>query len=94
MSFEIRAFEDWQELRQIRLRALEDSPEWFAAKFEVESAKSPEEWKTELEAAQWRLIAKANENAGMMRCRKQNHFGMQTAGYLVAGLRRNFGAKG
>ena len=66
MSFEIRAFENWQELRQIRLRALEDSPEWFAAKFEVESAKSPEEWKTEFEAAQWRLITKANENAGMM----------------------------
>lgn len=66
VSFEIRAFENWQELRDIRLRALEDSPEWFAARIEVESARTPEEWKSELEAAQWRLITKLNETAGMM----------------------------
>ena len=66
MSFEIRSFADWQELRHIRLRALEDSPEWFAAKFEVESARTPDDWQSELETAQWRLITKEGENVGMM----------------------------
>lgn len=66
MSFEIRSFAGWQELRHIRLRALEDSPEWFAAKFEVENARTPDDWQSELETAQWRLITKEGENVGMM----------------------------
>ena len=66
MECEIRKFRDWEELRDLRLRSLEDSPEWFAAKIEVESTKTPEEWRAELEAAHWRLITQSNEVVGMM----------------------------
>ena len=66
MSFSVRTFENWEELRNLRLRALEESPEWFAAKIELESARNPEDWERELETAHWRLIADSNNTAGMM----------------------------
>ena len=66
MRFGVRTFENWEELRNLRLRALEESPEWFAAKIEVESARNPEDWERELETAHWRLIADSNNTAGMM----------------------------
>ena len=66
MSFSVRTFENWEELRNLRLRALEESPEWFAAKIELESARNPEDWERELETAHWRLIADSNNSAGMM----------------------------
>ena len=66
MSFSVRTFENWEELRNLRLRALEESPEWLAAKIEVESARNPEDWERELETAHWRLIADSNNTAGMM----------------------------
>lgn len=66
VSFIVRNFRDWDELRNLRLRALEDSPEWFAAKFEVESARPPEDWNMELKTAHWRVIADTNKTVGMM----------------------------
>lgn len=66
VSFGIRNFRDWAELRDLRLRALEDSPEWFAARIETESARTPEDWKIEIETAHWRLITDTKKSAGMM----------------------------
>lgn len=66
MEFHIGPCLDWQQLRDMRLRALYESPQWFAAKIEVESVRKPEEWKKELETAHWRLIADSKNNVGMM----------------------------
>lgn len=66
VDFAVRKFRNWQELCDLRLRSLQDSPEWFAAKLEVERLKTPEEWKAELETAHWRLIQESNEAVGMM----------------------------
>jgi RimJ/RimL family protein N-acetyltransferase len=64
--FEITKFESWQQLRDLRLHALEDSPEWFAARLEVEKIRSGEEWINELATAEWRVIRDGEKSIGMM----------------------------
>lgn len=66
MSFSVRTFRDWEELRNLRLHALADSPEWFGARIEVESERNSEDWKKELETAHWRLIESSNVTVGIM----------------------------
>ena len=56
----------WQRLRDIRLRALEESPEWFAALFEKESQRSDSEWQKEASTAHWRAISREGIDIALM----------------------------
>ena len=56
----------WQRLRDIRLRALEESPEWFAALYENESIRSDSDWQKEASTAHWRAISSEGRDIGLM----------------------------
>jgi RimJ/RimL family protein N-acetyltransferase len=45
--------EEWRNLREIRLRALSDSPETFLATFEREDNYNESEWQSEFERGDW-----------------------------------------
>lgn len=66
MHFKARPFLDWKELRALRLRSLQDSAEWFAARLEIESAKSKEEWDRDLSESHWRVLIAGESLIGMM----------------------------
>ena len=66
MKYRLEKITFWEELRKLRLIALEDSPEWFAARLEVEQIRSGEEWMSELATAEWRVIRDGEKNIGMM----------------------------
>ena len=56
----------WQRLRDIRLRALEESPEWFAALYKKESQRPDSEWQKEASTAHWRAISSEGSDIGLM----------------------------
>ncbi|MFM8752910.1 MAG: hypothetical protein ACKOEB_06935, partial [Actinomycetota bacterium] len=66
MNYRLEKITFWEELRTLRLSALEDSPEWFAARLEVEQTRSDEEWINELATAEWRVIRDGEKSIGMM----------------------------
>ncbi|MFM8751684.1 MAG: hypothetical protein ACKOEB_00595 [Actinomycetota bacterium] len=66
MKYRLEKITFWEELRKLRLIALEDSPEWFAARLEVEQIRSGEVWMSELATAEWRVIRDGEKNIGMM----------------------------
>ena len=56
----------WQRLRAIRLRALEESPEWFAALYEKEWQRPDSEWQKEASTAHWRAISREGIDIALM----------------------------
>ncbi|MGH3500108.1 MAG: GNAT family N-acetyltransferase [Nocardioidaceae bacterium] len=58
--------EDWQTLRQLRLAALEDAPEAFAAHYEEESQYGEEVWRKRLRRARRLLADHDGEPAGIV----------------------------
>ncbi|MFM8782994.1 MAG: GNAT family N-acetyltransferase [Actinomycetota bacterium] len=70
MKVEFRAVrakpEDWQRVAKLRLRALADSPQWFAGDFGKESNRSEEEWRSLIEEMHWIIFTVSDEDVGMM----------------------------
>ena len=65
MRIEILSGEDWERLRDLRLRVLQDSPEWFAAIHAIESQRIETEWREEAKKSHWRVITNG-EDIGLM----------------------------
>jgi GNAT superfamily N-acetyltransferase len=53
---------EWKDLRRIRLDALKDSPEAFAAQYDVEAERTEAAWRRTFDAGIW-LIARAGPEA-------------------------------
>ena len=56
----------WERLRDIRLLALKESPEWFAAIYENESRRPDSVWQSEAVTAHWRVITENGKDIGLM----------------------------
>ena len=74
MKVEFRAVrakpEDWQRVAKLRLRALEDSPQWFAGDFRRESNRSEEEWRSLIEEMHWIIYVHDGRDVGIMTVEK------------------------
>lgn len=67
----IRIREDeWQRAASIRIRALEDSPEWFSGDLHVENARSERDWRALVEQCYWINFLSDKEDVGMMTVEK------------------------
>ena len=66
MKIEAIGPEQWQRLRDLRLRALRDSPEWFAARVEVEEIKSETEWRALCSEESWRAFVDDGRDIALM----------------------------
>lgn len=58
--------DDWRALRNLRLAALEDSPDAFWAELHVEAAYSREQWRGFLRAALWFVADCGGERVGVV----------------------------
>jgi GNAT superfamily N-acetyltransferase len=65
-ELEIRELSDWQVLREVRLRALADSPAAFMSTYDDEVALAEEEWELRLEGAAWLVASKGGEDIGLV----------------------------
>ncbi len=58
--------QQWQRLKDLRLAALNESPDWFAGDFEVESLRSQEEWLEVLNQDYWFALLEDEKAIGLM----------------------------
>ena len=58
--------EDWERLRSVRLRALDDAPDAFGSSFETESAYGPFEWQRLLVHGPWWVATADGEDVGVV----------------------------
>jgi len=56
----------WDRLRELRLRALRESSEWFAARVEVEELKSESEWRALCSEESWRTFVENGRDIALM----------------------------
>ncbi len=66
MKVEAITPEQWERLRELRLRALHESPEWFAARVEVEELKREVEWQDLCRAESWRAFVLDGSDIALM----------------------------
>jgi RimJ/RimL family protein N-acetyltransferase len=58
--------DDWETLRELRLSALAESPQWFAATLEEETAFDEDEWRRELRVGTWCAAVLDDRPIGLM----------------------------
>lgn len=56
---------DWEVVREVRLAALRDSPDWFWATYEQEVDQAPEWWREFISAGAWFVAWEDDEPAGI-----------------------------
>jgi len=63
--------DDWCLLRQIRLTALNDSPEFFLAEFDEELPFSQERWRAEFDRGDWYIGFRQKHPMSMVGCTRE-----------------------
>lgn len=58
--------EAWERGARLRLRALADSPEWFAGDFHKESSRTEGEWRDLIKRLHWIVFTLGERDVGMM----------------------------
>lgn len=62
--------EEWQRLATLRLRALEDSPMWFAGDLEKERARTELDWRKLIDEMHWIIFCYEGRDVGIMTAEK------------------------
>ena len=62
--------DDWKRVAELRLRALSDSPQWFAGDFARESARSETDWRTMISRIDVVLFTHDGRDVGIMSVEK------------------------
>ncbi|MGH3399785.1 MAG: GNAT family N-acetyltransferase [Streptosporangiaceae bacterium] len=57
---------EWRMLREVRLRALRDSPRSFLSTYELESAYDEPRWRREFHRGHWTIGAAADRAVGLL----------------------------
>jgi GNAT superfamily N-acetyltransferase len=56
----------WERLREVRLRALQDSPDAYGSTYERESSMSDDEWRAQITRGPWWIAAHATNDVGLV----------------------------
>lgn len=56
----------WRRVAKIRLRALEESPEWFSGNLEKERARKGRDWKAQIRSTYWVIFQASGKDVGLM----------------------------
>ena len=67
---ELASPDQWLRVSQLRLRALKDSPQWFAGDFERESARSEIDWRSMISNVDVVMFSHAGRDVGIMSVEK------------------------
>jgi len=67
---ELASPDQWRRVSELRLRALKDSPQWFAGDFELESARSEIDWRTMISSVDVVMFSHDGRDVGIMSVEK------------------------
>ena len=67
VELEILVADQWRTLRDIRLRALKDSPAAYISEYEVEAARGEENWRDDFALSQWVVARRGERIIGLVR---------------------------
>jgi GNAT superfamily N-acetyltransferase len=67
LDVEVLAADDWMTLRDVRLRALRDSPAAYVSSYEVEQGWSETEWRRGFADALWVVVRRRHRVVGLAR---------------------------
>ena len=67
---ELASPDQWRRVSELRLRALKDSPQWFAGDFERESARSEIDWRSMISNIDVVMFSYAGRDVGIMSVEK------------------------
>jgi hypothetical protein len=83
MHLEAITPDQWERLRELRLRALRESSQWFAARVEGEELKSESEWRALCSEESWRTFWKIIAILLSWGCPSRSHYVVVITGYLL-----------
>ena len=62
--------EQWRRIKDLRIRAISDSPQWFASNLEKEQARSEAEWRETIANSYWIIYTYEERDVGIMTVEK------------------------
>lgn len=62
--------EEWRRIADLRLRSLEESPQWFSGDFSIENLRTKEEWQELISKIHWVIYSHRGVDLGLMTVEK------------------------
>lgn len=57
---------EWRRVARMRIKSLEDSPEWFSGNLERERVRKRREWKVQIKSSYWVIFESEGRDVGLM----------------------------